>query len=157
MVEILIAGVIGSLGIMAIRFWVRIHRKNAERLKYHRQMFFDAAERVVRDDIFADDRLKRLRDMAEEILLPSMFNKVFIAAVAVEREYRTKKMPPRQPPSPKEWLELMFHYLMAVSHMKLYRGFLLRAVLFSVSDPAAASDRADVLDRRVHAPQMITA
>jgi hypothetical protein len=53
-------------------------------------------------------------------------------------------------PMPREWPDMTFHYLVAISYIRGIRGFFLRGELLRFLDPSVGSRNLDIIEKRLH-------
>jgi hypothetical protein len=96
-----------------------------------------------------DEKLDRLRMMTSDMDTMTAFRNLIQAVVETAGGVRRGDWQTGTAPVDQTRGALVCHYCLAVSYLRLWRGWRLRALL-SAMDPTGAARRADALDRRIH-------
>jgi len=143
----LLAGIV-SFGVMA---WTRAHRRRMERLRFHRGQFFDLARRVLADAATDDGRLLQIRQMASDIDNARTFRALALGLKSHDSTVKSGRAAHApDAPMPREWADMTFHYLVAISYTRGIRGFFLRAELLPFLDPSVGHRDLDIIEKRLH-------
>jgi len=125
---------------LGIRSWAALHRRRMQKLRFHRGLFFNLAERVLTEDETTDVMLDELKRMVADIDSPHRFS---VLAAAVKNLADDAKpdgtLEGAEITVAREWQLLLFHYWLAISYLKSIRGVFLRSAMTGVLYPGSAN------------------
>jgi hypothetical protein len=133
--------------------WLVCHRRRTERLKFHRNRFFETAvlitDMVGQDETISSAYLDRLRILVSEMDAPSNLKRIMSAAMQVDKEIQEGTFKPIATGIlPQGWGGLLWDYFLAASYTSPIRGFVFRNMLANLIDPRTDDRNTDAVDRR---------
>ncbi len=151
MIELLAGAVLAGIVSFGVVAWTRAHRRRMERLRFHRSQFFDLARRVLKDAATDDVRLLQIRRMAGDIDSATTFRALVLGMKIHDSMVKSGDAAhAADAPLPREWADMTFHYLVAISYIRAIRGFLLRGELLRFLDPSMGYRDLDTIEKRLH-------
>jgi len=155
MIELIVtAFLVGSTYIL-VKGWRDLHRVQMDRLRFHRDRFFEQAAIAVSDDRVIDETLHQIRLLAEQMDAPEVLGILASAVQEVDKEIRSGAFRARATPDSVS-ASILWEFFMAVSYTRPIRGVWVRSMMADMANPRSTDVNTRAIAQRVRSftPQM---